>query len=83
MKSDFKKRLEEIETAKQDWATQLNIIDYDGILDDYDNGEWLELHHDNFITVVRHKETGEVRGYYWDRRTDAEIIAMGGNLAYV
>jgi hypothetical protein len=82
MKSDFKKRLEQIETAKQDWVADLDDVDYLG-LEDYENGEWEELHFDSIITVVRNKTTGEIRGYYNDRRTDEEIIAMGGDLAYL
>ena len=79
---DFKKRLEQIETKTQDWAAQLDIVDYLG-LTDYENGEWEEVFFDNFITVVRHRITGEIRGVYNDRRTGEEIIAMGGDLAYL
>ena len=79
---DFKKRLEQIEALETDWAAQLDIIDYLGLCD-YDNGEWVEVHHDNFITVLKNKITGEIRGVYNDRRSDEEIIAMGGDLAYL
>ena len=83
MKANIKNRLDEIETATEDWAAKLGIVDYDWILDDYSNKRWDELHHDDTITVLKNKETGEVRGLYWDRRTNAEIEAMGGNLAYL
>ncbi len=83
MKADIKRRLDEIETTTEDWAAKLNVIDYDHILDDYSDKRWEELHHDQTITVLRNTETGEIRGLYWDRRTDAEIAAMGGDLAYL
>ena len=82
MKAGIKRRLDEIETATEDWAAKLDVIDYDHILDDYSEDRWEELWHDDTITVLKNKETGEVRGVYWDRRTDAEIKAMGGDLAY-
>ncbi len=82
MRSDIKKRLDEIENKTQDWVAQLDVVDYLG-LTDYENGEWQEVFFDNFITVVRHRETDEVRGYYNDRRTDAEIVEAGGDLAYL
>jgi len=83
VKADIKRRLDEIETATEDWAAKLDVIDYDHILDDYSDKRWEELHHDQTVTVLRNKETGEVRGIYNDRRTDSEIKAMGGNLAYL
>ncbi len=83
MKPSIRNRLDEIETATTDWAAKLDVIDYDWILDDYSEDRWEELHHDQTITVLRNKETGEVRGIYKDRRTDAEIKEMGGNLAYL
>ena len=83
MKVDIKRRLAEIETASMDWAAKLPVIDYDWIMDDYLEDRWEELHHDQTITVLRNKETGEVRGIYKDRRTDAEIKAVGGDLAYL
>ena len=82
MRRNIRQRLDEIEARETDWIAKLNVIDYIG-LTDYDNGSWEEVHHDQTITVLRNKETGEVRGIYWDRRTDAEIKAMGGNLAYL
>ena len=83
MKADIKRRLAEIETATEDWAAKLDVVDYDSMLDDYSEDRWQELHHDDTITVLKNKETGEVRGIYNDRRTNAEIEAMGGNLAYL
>jgi len=49
----------------------------------YENDEWKELHYDNFITVVQHKETNEIRGYYRDRRSDEEILGEGLSLEYL
>ena len=83
MKASIKNRLDEIEMATEDWAAKLDIVDYDWILDDYSDKRWDELHNDDTITVLRNKETREVRGIYKDRRTDAEIKEMGGNLAYL
>ena len=82
MKPSIKNRLDEIETATTDWAGKLKIIDYDHILDDYSDKRWIELWHDDTITVLKNKETGEVRGIWNDRRSDDEIRAAGGNLAY-
>ena len=31
----------------------------------------------DFVTAVRHRKTGEIRGYCFDRRTHAEIEADG------
>jgi len=67
VKADIKRRLDEIESATEDWAAKLDVIDYDHILDDYSDKRWEELHHDQTITVLRNTETGEVRGIYWDR----------------
>ena len=83
MKADIKRRLDEIETATEDWVVKLDVVDYDSVLDNYSDKRWEELHHDQTITVLRNKETGEVRGIYKDRRTAAEIKALGGNLAYL
>ena len=82
MKVDIKKRLDEIETTRTDWAAQLDFVDYIG-LEDYEDGNWEELHHDQFITVVRNIHTGKVHGVYSDRRSDAEIMATVGSLAYL
>ncbi len=82
MKASIKNRLDEIETATTDWAAKLKVIDYDWILDDYSEDRWEEVWHDDTITALRNKETGEVRGIWNDRRSDDEIRAAGGNLAY-
>ena len=82
MRSNIRKRLNDIETTTTDWAADLDVIDY-GVLDDYTGNEWTELHHDTYITVVRHSETGEVRGYYRDRRSHEQIQSEGGNLEYL
>ena len=81
MKSTFEKRLEQIETAKQDWATQLDIVDYLG-LTDYEDGSWQEIHFDQTITVLKNKITGEIRGVFNDRRTEDEY-PPGANFAYL
>ena len=82
MRANIKKRLEEIESATSDWAAKLEFIDYIG-LEDYDNGDWEELHFDETITAVRNRHSGKIRGVYNDRRTDDEILAMGGKLEYL
>ena len=82
MRKDIDKRLSEIEAKGTDWLSQLKFVDYDS-LEDYTSNEWEELHYERPIAVVRNRESGEVRGFYSDRRTDAEIVAAGGNLAYL
>lgn len=82
MKADIKRRLDEIETTKTDWVSQLDFVDYIG-LEDYEDGNWQELHFDQFISVVRNIHTGKVRGVFNDRRSDDEIKAAGGDLAYL
>ena len=82
MKADIKRRLDEIETTKTDWVGQLDFVDYIG-LEDYEDGNWEELHFDQFITVVKNIHTRKVRGVYNDRRSDAEIKATVGSLAYL
>ena len=82
MKSNISKRLDDIENRTLDWAAQLDVVDY-GVLDDYTGDEWTELHHDQFITVVQHKDTNEIRGYCRDRRSDAQIKSEGGDLEYL
>lgn len=81
MRSTIRKRLEQIETEKRDWAAQLDVVDYIG-LDDYEDGNWEELHFDQTITVVRNKTTGEIRGYYNDRRSEDEY-PEGADFAYL
>ena len=82
MRRDIDKRLAALEEGGTDWISKLEFIDYDG-LDDYESGDWDEVFFDDFVTVVKHKETGEVRGYYNDRRTIEEMVAAGGNLAFL
>ena len=82
MREDFKKRLEYLESKTYNWAAKLDMVDYVGITD-YDDGSWKEIHNDEFLTVVQNIETGEIRGVYQDRRTDAEIKSIGGDLAYL
>ena len=83
MKRETERRLDAIEGRTSDWVAKLDTIDY-GVLDvDYENGDWEELHFDNFITAVRHRKTGEVRGYYRDRRTYEQMEADGGNLEFL
>ena len=83
MRRNINQRLTAVENRKLDWAAQLKIVDY-GVLEvSYENDVWEELHHDNFITVVRHRETKEVRGYCRDRRSEQEILAEGGLLEFL
>ena len=84
MKYAIEKRLNALQLKSPDWTQHLEFID-GCYLDagDYPNDVWEELHHDNFITAVRHRETGEVRGYCRDRRSDAEMEADGGNLEFL
>ena len=83
MKANVRNRLDELESVSTDWISQLKVIDYDWILDDYSKEEWVEVHHQEMITVMRNISTGEYRGLYEDRRTNEEISAMGGDLAYL
>ena len=83
MRSNLRKRLDEIEARETDFVGKLNIVDYDWILDDYEDGNWEEVHVSGSITVLRNKKTGEIRGIFADRRTDEEIISAGGTLAYL
>ena len=83
MRSSFTKRLDEIEARETDFVAKLDIVDYDWELADYDDGAWEKVHVDGSITVVKHRQTGEVRGIFADRRTDDEIRAAGGDLAYL
>ena len=82
MRSTFIRRLDEIEARETDWIAKLNVIDYIG-LTNYSDGNWDELYFDETITVVRNKNSGEIRGIFADRRTDDEIRAAGGDLAYL
>ncbi len=82
MRNNIVKRLSALEDGGTDWISKLEFIDYDG-LDDYENGDWDEVFFDDFITVVKHKDSGEVRGHYFDRRSIDEIVAAGGNLAFL
>ena len=82
MRSNFRKRLDEIEARETDCIAKLDVIDYIG-LEDYNDGNWTELHHDQTVTVLRNKNSGEIRGVYNDRRSDDEILELGGSLAYL
>ena len=83
MKRETEKRLDALEGRTSDWVAELEIVDYGALEVDYENGDWEELHFDKIITAVRHRKTGEVRGYYRDRRTHAEMEAGGGDLAFL
>ena len=83
MRRNIRQRLDEIEARETDFVAKLHIVDYDWILDDYSKDEWQEVHVDGSITVVKHRQTGEGRGIFADRRTDAEIRQSGGDLAYL
>ena len=81
MKRNIRQRLDDIESRETDWAAKLDIVDYIG-LEDYEDGNWEELHFDQTITVVRNRHTGKIRGVYNDRRSDDEY-PPGANLAYL
>ena len=82
MRKDFEKRLVAVEDRTLDWATKLDFVDYVG-LTNYEDGNWEELHFDRTITVMRHRETNEIRGVYAERRTDEEILSEGSSLEYL
>ena len=84
MKREIEKRLDSIESKGPDWTRHLDTID-GGYLDgcEYPDAEWEELYFDKFVTAVRHRRTGEIRGYCRDRRSHAEMEADGGNLEYL
>ena len=79
------KRLDAAELKSADWTKHLEIIDCDylGDCDPPDEDIWEELHHDNFVTAIRHRVTGEIRGYVFDRRTHEQMEADGGDLAFL
>ena len=82
MREDFKKRLAYLESRTKDWAAKLDVVDYASIAN-YADGSWTEIHFDQTLTVVQNIETGEIRGVYQDRRTDAERKSIGGDLDYM
>ena len=85
MKRETEKRLDAAELKGADWTRHIDNIDCDylGDNDPPDDDIWEELHFDNFVTAVRHRKTGEIRGYCFDRRSDAEIESDGGNLEFL
>lgn len=83
MKRETERRLDAIEGRTSDWAAILPTIDYGVLETNYNNGDWEELHFDKIITAVRHRKTGEVRGYYRDRRTYEQMESEGGNLEFL
>ena len=84
MKNVIEKRLNDIESKGLDWTKHLEFID-GCYLDecDYPDDVWEELHFDNFVTAVRHRKTGEIRGYCRDRRTEKQMEKDGGNLEFL
>ena len=84
MKREFENRIEAIELKGPDWTTYLETID-GGYLDgcDYPDAEWEELYFDDFVTAVRHRTTGEIRGYCRDRRSHEQILNEGGKLEFL
>ena len=84
MRRELEKRLDCIELKGPDWTRHLDNID-GCYLDecDYPDDLWEELHFDKFITAVRHRVTGEIRGYHRDRRTEEEMEREGGKLEYL
>ena len=84
MKRETEKRLDAIESKGPDWTAHLETIDCDYLDDaEYPDDVWETLHFDKFVTAVRHRKTGEIRGYCFDRRSHAEMEADGGNLEYL
>lgn len=84
MKREIEKRLDAIEAKGPDWTQHLENID-GCYLDaaDYPDDVWEEIFFDDFVTAVRHRATGEIRGYCFDRRSHAEMEAAGGKLEYL
>ena len=84
MKRELENRIEAVELKSPDWTKHLENID-GCYLDagNYPDEEWEELHFDDFVTAVRHRKTGEIRGYCFDRRTHEQMEADGGNLEYL
>ena len=85
MKRETEKRLNDIQSKGLDWTKHLAIIDCDylGDRDPPDDDIWETLHFDNFVTAIRHRKTGEIRGYCFDRRTHEQMEADDGNLAFL
>ena len=84
MRREIEKRLVAAELEGADWTQHLETIDGCYLDDcDYPDEEWEELHHDNFVTAVRNRITGEIRGYHRDRRTEEEMEREGGKLEYL
>ena len=84
MKRETEKRLDAMEVQGPDWTEHLEFIDGCYLGDaEYPDDVWEELHHDNFVTAVRHRKTGEIRGYCFDRRSEAQMEADGGKLEYL
>lgn len=67
MKRDLKKRLAEAELKASIGPmadlSGLDLVDYDNFGGPYTDPPWQELAFDDWMTVARHRETGEVRGY--------------------
>ena len=84
MKREIEKRLDALQLKSPDWTQHLETID-GCYLDagDYPDDVWDELYFDKFVTAVRHRTTGEIRGYCRDRRSHEEMEADGGNLEYL
>ena len=84
MKRETEKRLVAAELEGADWTQHLETID-GCYLDDceYPNDLWEEIFHDKFVTAIRHRVTGEIRGYHRDRRTEEQMKADGGNLEFL
>lgn len=83
MRSDLKKRLAAIESGSTDWISRLEVIDYLPLENYADGSNWQEVHHDQTVTVYRHRDSGEVRGVYADRRSDRQKQDAGGNLEFL
>ena len=84
MKYAIEKRLDDIEKKGPDWTQHLEFID-GGYLDgcDYPADVWEEIFFDKFVTAVRNRKTGEVRGYCRDRRSEEQMKSDGGNLEFL
>lgn len=81
MKSRLKNRLSVLELDIPDKFAGIHI-DYLNGLEDYPDDEWEVVDFDYCFTILQNINTGQVQGVYADRRTNAEIEAVGGNLAY-
>jgi len=63
----LKRRLDQVVGSRTERWLSTVFINYEGMLD-LDSPQWMEIWHDDTLTIYRHLETGELAGGFIYRK---------------